>query len=187
MNSLSVYLDRWVILDGNYGEFSVGAEGLIPLDFYPHELKLTTPGKPHYETIEPGLYAATGKVVYAAHGTHATDRRGQRITCAGSVWVVDFGVLAYRESSGVPPDASVGSWVRGTVAFGVDPYRFREYYRYVPGFPDIHSRLRIRQVLRRMKDSETLESVESTNSSDDSEIWYVIECELLDDKSDTGP
>ncbi|MFI5457085.1 MAG: hypothetical protein ACHRXM_16690 [Isosphaerales bacterium] len=104
MRTHFIGVDSWIIQDGNYGDFHVGEESRFALEFYPHALQSVDTPIPMAERLRGSRYRIRGLVAHTGP----------------SVWVVDFGVLAY-ENRDPPPFARLGSWVEGTFYLGIDP------------------------------------------------------------------
>lgn len=115
-----VGLSSWIIQDGNYGEFTAGGAYRFALEFYPVELAASP---------------ATAPAPYLRHSRHAVhEARGRIIHCTDTVWVIDFGVLAFQHA--MPPSwARAGLDVVGRVYLGVDPFFYIEELRHDPGMP----------------------------------------------------
>ena len=110
---LVVGLSSWIIVDGNYRSFSLGVDVAFALEFYPTApLQAFEPDRPPVPSLtHVGLarYEALGQVV------HATDRW----------WAIDVGPLAFLDER-PPANLRRGSWVRGNIHLGIDPYFYFE-------------------------------------------------------------
>ena len=97
--NLDVYLSRWIISDGNYGDFLVGETRKFALEFWaPSSLTRFTGRTTSLQRQRNYSYSISGKVAFA------TDE----------VWVLDCGVLAYSERTDkVQGGFAVGDFVRG--------------------------------------------------------------------------
>jgi hypothetical protein len=120
--SLDIYLDYWIIADGNYHDFRVGEKRKFALEIWaPSLLTRTTERTISLRQERDHSYGVSGRLVFAADG----------------VWVIDCGVLAYseRERHEVDARCTVGDFVRGDVKFGVDPFFYFEQHCKIPGIP----------------------------------------------------
>jgi hypothetical protein len=120
--SLDVYLDHWIIADGNYDDFRVGEMRRFALEFWtPSPLTRTTEHTMSLRQQRDHSYSVSGRVVFAADG----------------VWVIDCGVLAYSGQERLEIDAgcTVGDFVRGDLKFGVDPFFYFEQHCKIPSIP----------------------------------------------------
>jgi hypothetical protein len=110
---LIVGLSSWIVMDGNYSDFTRGKNTAFALEFYaPSPLEYIEPSAalaPSLTLVEHNWYEAVGQVV------HRTE----------DWWVVDAGFLIFREES-PPANARVGNWLRGKVWIGIDPFFYFE-------------------------------------------------------------
>ena len=119
--NLDVYLDRWIISDGNYDDFLVGETRKFALEFWASStLTKSIERRTSLQRHRNYSYSISGKVAFA------TDE----------VWVLDCGVLAYWERNDKVQDGyAVGDFVRGEVMFGVDPFFYFERLCRIPNIP----------------------------------------------------
>jgi hypothetical protein len=117
-----VELSSWIIQDGNYGEFARGDQAAFALEFYAsHELVTFEPeGTPMPSLINAGapLYKASGQVVHVADDW----------------WAIDVGIAIFREET-PPYSVRPGSWIRGAVHVGIDPFFYFERLAVQPDAP----------------------------------------------------
>jgi hypothetical protein len=113
LTELVVGLSAWIIQDGNYGDFARGDTVAFAVEFYaPEKLAVSQPGDvatPSLRAVEASLHEIRGRVVHVADDW----------------WVIDIGVGIFCEET-PPADVRVGSWVRGTVNLGIDPFFYFE-------------------------------------------------------------
>jgi hypothetical protein len=182
---LYVGISSWIIQDGNYRDFRVGETARFALEFYPHMLEVDKLHQASFERIRASRYRIRGQVVYVGR----------------SVWVIDFGVMAYQNEE--PPRATKeGSWIEGNVYLGVDPFFYFEDLQSRPGMPALqydwhiktillettpwlsHKDEKGRTTLTRDEQRESFVEVAETNAWDDDEGLghYVLECERIGQK-----
>jgi len=122
---LIVDLSSWIICDGNYPDFERGQQASFALEFYPAEnLQISDLGTPPSinlisDSSWSAHYNAAGKVVHAAEDW----------------WVVDFGLLAFREEKSTARKFQLGDCVRGEISFGIDPFFYFERLARQDGAP----------------------------------------------------
>jgi|SRR6185437_10849242 len=123
-DTLIVGLDSWIIEDGNYPEFSRDAEFAFALELYASSpLKAVEPASqpvPSLTHVGGAHYEVLGQVVYVADDW----------------WVVDIGVLTFREER-LPTELRQGSWLRGKIFIGIDPFFYFERLAHQPGAPPL--------------------------------------------------
>jgi len=124
----SIGLEGWTLMDGNYPHFVVGQTRQFALEFYPTDLARSDSSEKMAERINLDTYRINGIVEYV-------DK---------DVWVLDFGVRAYRQGfSELPPEfgspengrdygefsstLSVGQTLKGTINLLVDYYAYMEF------------------------------------------------------------
>jgi len=119
---LVVGLTSWIIQDGNYGDFAQGSKSAFAIEFYaPSPL----------EEFEPAP-SQSPSLTHRGNATHAA--AGQVIYVADDWWVIDVGVLAFRD--GTPPmHVRPGAWLRGEICLGVDPFFYFESLGHQPSAP----------------------------------------------------
>ena len=119
---LVIGLHSWVIQDGNYGDFAGDAEAAFALEFYawpPLEVfEPASASSPSLTRVEDASYEVVGRVAYVAEDW----------------WVIDAGVLAFREEV-PPPNVRQGSWLRGKVRIDIDPFFYFERLGHQPNAP----------------------------------------------------
>jgi hypothetical protein len=121
-DTLVVGLHSWIIQDGNYGDFARDMKAAFALEFYatsPLEMLESNPKlAPALVRVRDADYEVVGQVIHSA----------------GHWWVIDVGVLVFQE--GEPP-ATVreGSWLRGKISIGIDPFFYFERLAHQPGAP----------------------------------------------------
>src|SRR5205823_1098890 len=78
--------------------------------------------------------------------------RGSRYRVCGrvahtgrSVWVIDFGIMAY-ENREPPRFAARGGWVEGELYLGIDPFFYFEELHKRPGMPALQYRWRLKTI-----------------------------------------
>jgi hypothetical protein len=119
---LVVGLDSWIIEDGNYGNFAGDAEVAFALEFH-----ATLP----LEEVEPNPILAP---FLTRIGNADYEALGQVVHVADDWWVINVGILAFREEK---PQANVrqGSWLRGKIFIGIDPFFYFERLAHQPSAP----------------------------------------------------
>ncbi|HOI53830.1 MAG TPA: hypothetical protein PLP01_01140 [Phycisphaerae bacterium] len=113
-------LASWIVQDGNYGDFAKGDECEVALEFWAKTLELTEQSQPRCTWVTDCYYDVVARVVL----------------CQKDVWVLDFGLLAYRESSPLEGLAA-GDWVTGRIGLGIDPFFYFERLHALPGMPPL--------------------------------------------------
>jgi hypothetical protein len=122
---LIVGLSSWIIQDGNYPDFERNQQTAFALEFYPAEnLQVSeSQAAPSLSLINSSawsaLYNAIGRVVHVADDW----------------WVVDFGLLAFREDKSRKHKFRPGDRVRGEISFGIDPFFYFERLARQDGAP----------------------------------------------------
>ncbi|HEY0910162.1 MAG TPA: hypothetical protein VGD75_08005, partial [Bradyrhizobium sp.] len=124
MDNLIAGLDSWVIEDGNYPEFTRDAEVAFALELY-----ASSP----LEEVEPGSNPAA----FLRHiGEANYEVLGQVVYVADDWWVMDVGVLAFREER-PPTNLRRGNWLCGKIFIGIDPFFYFERLAHQPGAPGL--------------------------------------------------
>ena len=121
--NLDVYIDSWVISDGNYEHFREGEIREFALEFYAlHRLATVASVDKQLEVNSEYTYDVTAEIVLVSE----------------DICVLDFGLAAYSES-GSTLDAGyrVGDLVKGKISFGVDPFFYFERLSKIPGVPPL--------------------------------------------------
>jgi hypothetical protein len=119
-DGLVVGLDSWIIQDGNYRNFAQDTNAAFALEFYasfPLE-EVESARAPALVHVEDAQYDVLGQVVHVADDW----------------WVIDVGVLAFREEK-PPANVRQGSWLRGMIFIGIDPFFYFERLAHQPGAP----------------------------------------------------
>src|SRR5437588_7630307 len=101
MRTLFIGVSSWIIQDGNYGDFRVGEAARFALEFNPHSLQPARSQVPMAERLRGSRYRVCGRVAHTGR----------------SVWVIDFGIMAY-ENREPPRFAARGDWVEGELYLG---------------------------------------------------------------------
>jgi hypothetical protein len=128
---LSIGIDSWIIQDGNYGDFAVGDTAKFALEFAGKGLVPSSICERSSHLLHTSVYRVRAKVVFV----HPT------------VWVIDFGVLAYWEAE-PPSSAKIGDWVEGDIFVGIDPFFYKEYLHKLTGIPNLYYNWKVEGVLR---------------------------------------
>ena len=182
MQTFFVGLSSWIVQDGNYGDFTVGDEAKFALEFYPHSMRPSRRREPECELLTGNRYRIRGEVVY-------TDR---------SAYVLDFGILAYRNQA-APKFATKGSWIEAEIYLGIDPFFYFEELHARKGMPALQYRWRIRKIhlettpwlsskdekgrtiMSRAQGERSFIEVDAMDAwnHDDGRPEYVMECEKL--------
>jgi hypothetical protein len=117
--ALQVWLDGWIIQDGNYPDFQAEEHRSFALEFWPSS-KLRVGRK---AADSPSSMTRAGDGLYAVNGT---------ICFVGQDWwVIDVGIRLYRE--GKPPSSRIGGHIAGEIGVGIDPFF---YFERLSGEPD---------------------------------------------------
>jgi hypothetical protein len=180
---LHVGVSSWIIQDGNYRDFRVGEAAKFALEFYPQAFEVARPHQVSYDHIRANRYRIHGQVVYV-------DR---------SVWVLDFGVLAYHHRK-PPRSAKNGERFEGEIYLGIDPFFYFESLHALPGMPALQYEWCIKTILlettpwlcqtdeagrtifTRDEQRESFAEVAETNAweDDDGRGHYVLACERIE-------
>jgi hypothetical protein len=121
--NLEVYLSRWIISDGNYGDCFVGERREFALEFW---------------ASSPLSRSTENVVSVRPQSDHSYNVSSRLEFASDKVWVIDCGVLAYTEREGEVEDGcKVGDFVRGDLRFGVDPFFYFERHHKIPGIPPL--------------------------------------------------
>jgi len=179
---LCASIHSWIIQDGNYGDFRVGEQAKFALEFYPQTLKASKFREASVECIQASRYRIRGQVIYVGR----------------SVWVIDFGVMAYQNHE-PPTTTRKGDWIEGEVDLGIDPFFYFEELHLLPGMPALQYEWRIKAIFLettpwlsrkdefgrtiRLRDEQHQSFVEvaETNAWSDNEGdgQYVLECDRI--------
>ncbi len=121
-DTLVVGLHSWIIQDGNYGDFARDTNAAFALEFYasaPLEVfELNSSAAPTLTRIRDADYEVIGQVTHVVHDW----------------WVVDVGVLVFWKGDR-PATLRPGSWLRGQISIGIDPFFYFEQLAHQPGAP----------------------------------------------------
>lgn len=113
-------LSSWIIQDGNYGDLETGQVLEFALEFYSENFRPSGTKRKSFKKIDAAKYEIVGEVIFLSD----------------AVWVLDFGVRAFRESK--PPNGiSVGSFVTAEIHLGIDPFFYFEYLYDLQGMPPL--------------------------------------------------
>lgn len=177
-----VGLDAWTIQDGNYGEFAVGEDREFAVEFFAQdELQKVKASAGRTRHIEDDTYAVDGEVL--------------AVTEDLKWWVLGLeGLAAYRNDE-PPKGAEKGSFLKGVVRLGVDPFFYFERGNRRNDLPALIYSWRIRQIfiqtapyveVRPKQFSRDLSawkwrSIPATDAwnDDDGYASYLFECELM--------
>jgi hypothetical protein len=110
-DQLVIGLSSWIIQDGNYPDFLHGVNAFA-IEFAGALLEEFVPDQevqPSLSHLQEHIYDAIGQVVHVADDW----------------WVIDVGVLAFREHE-PPAHVRKGAWLRGEISIGVDPFFYFE-------------------------------------------------------------
>jgi hypothetical protein len=118
MTQWHISLNSWIIQDGNYPDLRVGQRASFALEFFSKQLHVTSAVPKAVQHREESVYDITAEIVYAQD----------------EVWVIDFGLQAFREEP-LPPDVTVGACVTGQIWLGVDPFFYFESLYQRPAIP----------------------------------------------------
>jgi len=121
-DTLVVGLHSWIIQDGNYGDFTRDTTAAFALEFYassPLEIFESNP-KP----VPALIHICDADYEVVGHVIHVADHW----------WVIDVGVLVFQEAE-PPANARQGSWLRGKISIGIDPFFYFERLAHQPGAP----------------------------------------------------
>src|SRR5512134_2690860 len=110
MRDVTVDLSSWIIQDGNYPDFERGRQTSFALEFHaPQALSVCD------DNTRPRLSA----IKTSDLGTQVYEVAGRIVHIADDWWVVDFGILAFREEKPPFGDVMLGSCVRGEISLAV--------------------------------------------------------------------
>jgi hypothetical protein len=132
-NKLVVGLSSWVIQDGNYRDFARGTNSAFALEFY---------ASPPLEEFEPAS-AIAPSLTYIADASYEVI--GQVVHVATDWWVIDVGILAFQEAT-LPTNLRQGSWFRGRIQIGIDPFFYFQRLARQPSAPALIYDWRIERI-----------------------------------------
>jgi len=126
-----IYIDSWIISDGNYEHFCEGETREFALEFYaPDGLTKVGPSR-HFR--------ASGGCTY--------DVSAEIVCISEEICVFDFGLAAYSESSStLKAGYQLGDFVQGKITLGIDPFFYFEDLSKMPGVPPLIYEWRINSV-----------------------------------------
>jgi hypothetical protein len=119
---LVVGLYSWIIMDGNYGDFARDAEVAFALEFH---------ATPLLEEVEPDPILAPS---LTRVGNADYEALGQVVHVADDWWVINVGILPFRDEK-PPANVRQGSWLRGKIFIGIDPFFYFETLAHQPSAP----------------------------------------------------
>ncbi len=121
--TLDVYIDGWVITDGNYADFIEGEVREFALEFYaPLSLAKSARSAKQLGPSSGYTYDVTAEVVLASD----------------DICVIDFGLLAYSGSLlDLKAGNRAGDVVEGNIRLGVDPFFYFEALAQLPSVPPL--------------------------------------------------
>jgi hypothetical protein len=121
--NLHIYMDSWIIGDGNYADFSVGETRQFALEFWAPSLLSRTQNQESSITADPRYtYHVNARVAFSN----------------ADILVIDFGLLAYSEASAdLQLGFGTGDFVTGDIRLGVDPFFYFERLSKLQGVPPL--------------------------------------------------
>ena len=185
MSSWWIYLDLWVLQDGNYPEFRTGDRRQFALEFFYNRSRPLRPPHEatHYEcrNLAPdALYEITGQVV---HVTPEEEEEADDYPVR-DIHVIDFGLRAYMAgmltNKHVPP--LNGEWLTGEISLSVDHYPYKEYLGKRPGMPPLIYTWSIDEIQVSHFKSNTWRTIDQTRCWEDAGS-YRLKCTLLDEEA----
>jgi hypothetical protein len=130
LREISIGLSAWIIQDGNYGDFHVGQKARFAIELHPGAMERTQRTEPFLHHLGGGRHRGRGRVVFASK----------------DAWVLDCGVLAYRDQA-PPLGIREGTWMEGELYLEVDPFFYFEGLWKLPGMPALTYDVRIEEIL----------------------------------------
>ena len=189
MTTWSIWLDAWVIQDGNYPDFTRGQTAEFAVQLLSDNIRASSQKTMLVRALGKHDYKVTAQVVYGKRG----------------IWIIDFGILAYGGSQTLggqrlPRGVGVGDFVEASVWLGIDDSSYVERFSKRPGIPALIYTWRIdriakqsapliehklpngRRFLERDQSQLGFEDIEQTNacSDDGGRAEYLLHCTLLD-------
>jgi hypothetical protein len=119
-----VGLSSWIIQDGNYGDFAKGMNTAFAIECWAEA--------PLIE-FEPTASIRSSRT-HLGNAIH--DIQGRVIYVTDDWWVIDVGVLAFREEK-PPAHLRPGVWLRGKMYLGIDPFFYFERLGHQSGAPPL--------------------------------------------------
>jgi len=103
MDEWKIGVSAWIIQDGNYGDFCCHERAEFAVEFYPQNCEPGSTPERQALWLQASKYSVNAEVVFVAE----------------RCFVIDFGVLAYRDSE--PPKwIRKGSWLQAEIYLGID-------------------------------------------------------------------
>jgi hypothetical protein len=178
-----VGLSSWIIQDGNYGDFGTGQCADFALEFFSQSFDRADIKTKSARSLGFAKYDVTAKVIYLTP----------------EVWVLDFGLRAFRDSK-PPAGITVGSFVTAEIYLGIDPFFYFEGLHALPGMPPLIYSWKVdsiaqqtapfietrdtfgRKVLVRDEKKFGYRTIDKTNvwKDDGGDAEYVLFCSQLD-------
>jgi hypothetical protein len=122
-------LSSWIIQDGNYPDFTTGQHAEFALEFYSQTYQKSDVRSKSSKSLGAAKYEIIGEVIYLTP----------------EVWVLDFGICAFREFK--PPEGiSVGNFVAAEIYVGIDPFFYFERLYKLPKIPALIYSWRINSI-----------------------------------------
>ena len=127
-----VYIDSWIISDGNYDHFHEGEIREFALEFYaPDGLTRLPSSARHFRASSGYTYEVEAEIVFISD----------------EICVLDFGLAAYSENSAdLKAGHRLGDVVQGKITLGVDPFFYFERLSKISGVPPLIYEWRINSV-----------------------------------------
>jgi hypothetical protein len=187
--NFDVYIDHWVIADGNYEEFREGETRQFALEFYsPNALTKVNAAPKRLIPMNGYKYHVSAEVAFASEG----------------ICVIDFGLRAYSNStSDTQAGHKFGDFVEGDIALGVDPFFYFDELSNIAAVPPLIYKWSIDKIEQDttplvLADArgrpvyvrdESRRSYERVGATDENTIGppqtgasYVLHCTKLDDQ-----
>ncbi|WP_155713965.1 hypothetical protein [Leptospira borgpetersenii] len=129
---LTVGLESWIILDGNYPDFKVGMTYRFAIEAMLLEGGVCSTSVPQYTQKSGSIYTITAQAIYVD----------------SDVAIIDFGFFAYLEyPEKVVPGLQVDGWIGGDFDLGVDPFFYSADYSRKPQIPEIRYSITLKQIV----------------------------------------
>jgi hypothetical protein len=129
MNSLQIGISSWIIQDGNYPDFRIGDVVRLALEFHPHAIRESSTTSTSCSHVSGSNYRVTARTIFVTK----------------SVFVLDFGILAYDQAP--PPKwLKSGGWIDADIYLGIDPFFYFEELYAIKGMPELRYQFRIREI-----------------------------------------
>jgi hypothetical protein len=114
MGDWKIGLSAWIIQDGNYGDFRCHEQAEFALEFFSENYRPSSSSEKQARWIRASRYAVNAEVIFTAE----------------RCFVIDFGILAYREAE-PPKSFRKGSWLQAEIYLGIDPFFYFEALAHV--------------------------------------------------------